>query len=388
MSLPRRTRIINSSRVIRQLWIEEKLSRAELAKRLALNKSSMSSIVNNLIEQQVLLECEEMQVGPKGGRKATGLQLNKDHFFVLGIEIRSDSYTALAVDLEGSILFSETVPKGFTASSFSADITALINDLVGKLLWLTRPLLGVGIGFSGIVESDNQIITRSVSLDFTQPFDFGKEVASQFDFPVILENDANCGAWGEVVFQRKRRLKNFLFVLIEFWKCYSDVDGSAQPTIGIGFGFEGKIYRGNHSMAGEFKSVFNRDAQDNHQIALKKQTDSNYQLADDLEALQAYIKELCSNIAFLVNTLDIGNVFIGGDIGKFRSFMPEILQRELSLNSLEGTGNACQIQFSSLGYQAVSFGAAALVLDKVLMNLEPLGDVSLTQHFPLFFVET
>jgi predicted NBD/HSP70 family sugar kinase len=141
-------------------------------------------------------------------------------------------------------------------------------------------------------------------------------------------------------------------------------------------------------MAGEFKSVFNRDAQDNHQIALKKQTDSNYQLADDLEALQAYIKELCSNIAFLVNTLDIGNVFIGGDIGKFRSFMPEILQRELSLNSLEGTGNACQIQFSSLGYQAVSFGAAALVLDKVLMNLEPLGDVSLTQHFPLFFVET
>lgn len=386
MSLPRRTRIINSSRVIRQLWIEEELSRAELAKRLGLNKSSMSSIVNDLIEQQVLLECDEQQVGPKGGRKATGLQLNKDYFFVLGIEIRSDSYTALAVDLEGSILFSETLPKGFIARSFCEDVTVLIDGLIARLKWLERPLLGVGIGFSGIIESDTQTITRSVSLDFTRPFDFAKQVASRFTFPVILENDANCGAWGEVVFQRKRRLKNFLFVLIEFWKCYSDIDGSAQPTVGIGFGFEGKIYRGNHSMAGEFKSVFNHEVQDTHQIALKKGTGPKYQIADDLEALQDYIEEVCGNIAFLVNTLDIGNVFIGGDIEKFRSFMPDMLRKALIQNSLDGDDNDCQIQFSSLGYQAVSFGAAALVLDKVLMNLEPLEDEALFPHFPVFFV--
>ncbi|MFA7128351.1 MAG: helix-turn-helix domain-containing protein, partial [Sphaerochaeta sp.] len=122
MSNPRRTRLINSSRVIRQLWIEEQLSRAELAKRLELNKSSMSNIVNELMQQGIVKEQDVFDPGPKGGRKAIGLTLNKEYFHILGIEIRSDSYTALSVDLEGNVLFSETVPIGFTASTFSDSI--------------------------------------------------------------------------------------------------------------------------------------------------------------------------------------------------------------------------------------------------------------------------
>ena len=68
MSMPRRTRIITSSRVIRQLWIDEDLSRAELAKLLDLNKSSMSNIVQDLIEQKIVIETDEKEPGPKAGR--------------------------------------------------------------------------------------------------------------------------------------------------------------------------------------------------------------------------------------------------------------------------------------------------------------------------------
>lgn len=382
MSMPRRTRIITSSRVIRQLWIDEDLSRADLAKHLDLNKSSMSNIVQDLIDQKIVIETEEKEAGPKGGRKATGLKLNKDHFYALGIELRSDSHTVLAVDLEGSVLFSETVPLGFTASSFTEDVCNLIHQTVQALAWLNRPLVGVGIGFSGVVDSDNQSIIRSVSLGFNTPFDFAKQVSSNFPFPVILENDANAGAWGEVVFQRKRKLRNFLFVLIEFWKYYSDVDGTPQPTIGIGLGFDGKIYRGSHFKAGEFKSVFNQDPSNSHQVVIEK----GIRITEKQEHLQSFIQEVSRNIAFLVNTLDIGNVFIGGDIEAFRAFMPEMLKTALRENSLEGDDSTCQIQFSSLGYHAVPFGAAALVLDRVFMNLEPLDDSSDGGAYPLFYL--
>jgi predicted NBD/HSP70 family sugar kinase len=382
--MPRRTRIITSSRVIRQLWIDEDLSRADLAKLLDLNKSSMSHIVQDLIELKIVIETEEKEPGPKGGRKATGLKLNKDHFYALGIELRSDSYTVLAVDLEGSVLFSDTVALGFTASTFTEDVCNLIKQTVQALAWLDRPLIGVGIGFSGVVDSDNQIIIRSVSLGFDQSFDFAKHVSSQFPFPVILENDANAGAWGEVVFQRKRKLKNFLFVLIEFWKYYSDIDGTPQPTIGIGLGFDGKIYRGSHFKAGEFKSVFNQDASNSHQVVIE----SGIRITEKEELLKSFIQEVSRNIAFLVNTLDIGNVFIGGDIETFRSFMPGMLKTALGKNSLEGDENACQIQFSSLGYHAVSYGAAALVLDKVFMNLESLEDSSDNGAYPLFYLNS
>ncbi|MDD3902370.1 MAG: ROK family transcriptional regulator [Sphaerochaeta sp.] len=384
MSNPRRTRLINSSRVIRQLWIEEQLSRAELAKRLELNKSSMSNIVNELMQQGIVKEQDVFDPGPKGGRKAIGLTLNKEYFHILGIEIRSDSYTALSVDLEGNVLFSETVPIGFTASTFSDSICTLIHDLCKKLARLERPLLGVGIGMSGVIDTEKQIILRSVSLDFHQSFDFGKEVASTFPFPVILENDANCGAWGEVVFQRKRKMQNFLFVLIEFWKGYDAKTGFPQPTVGIGFGFDGKIYRGSHSRSGEFKSVFNRNDQSKQQVLL----DRTIHVTEDQDALRKYIQEICENLAFLINTLDIGNVFIGGDVDTLRSFMPDMLRSSLKLNSLEQSEGDCQIEFSSLGYHAVSFGGAALVLDRVLMSLEPLVEQTSESAYPLFYLNT
>lgn len=169
------------------------------------------------------------------------------------------------------MLFSQTKPKGFTAKTLKTEVCDLIESLCKDLEEMHRHLLGIGIGFSGVIDAENQIIYRSVSLDFQEPFDFQKEIASHFfSFPVILENDANCGAWGEVVFQRKqKKLKNFLFVLIEFWKRYEVQAASAQPTIGLGFGFDGKkIYRGSSSQAGEFKSVCNRDSTSLQQVQI------------------------------------------------------------------------------------------------------------------------
>ena len=107
--------------------------------------------------------------------------------------------------------------------------------------------------FSGIVDAERQMIIRSVSFDFKHPFDFYGEIACAYSVPVFLENDANCGAWGEVIFQRKRNLRNFLFVLIEFWKAYDTQTGLSKPTVGLGFGFDGKIYRGSNNRAGEFR---------------------------------------------------------------------------------------------------------------------------------------
>jgi len=89
-----------------------------------------------------------------------------------------------------------------------------------------------------------------------------------------------------------------------------------------------------------------------------------------------------------VNTLDIGNIFIGGDVETFESFMPDMLKTALRENSLEGRDSSCQIQFSSLGYHAVSYGAAALVLDRVFMNLESLDDSSDNGAYPLFYLNS
>ncbi|ADK81244.1 ROK family transcriptional regulator [Sediminispirochaeta smaragdinae] len=387
MGQPKRTRIINSSRVIREMWIHGGLSRAALAQRLGLTKSSISSIIDELIKKEVISEGPEMDPGPKGGRKATKLFLNSDWLYVVGMEIRCDSVLLLAIDIEGRVLFSRTVKQQFSAESFSSDILALIKSLKQEETRLNRTLLGIGLGFSGIIDAGKQIIEHSVFLDFHAPFDFNREVASHCDIPIIIENDANCGAWGEVVFRRKHQVKNFLFLLIEFWKYCSSEEELPRPTIGLGFGFNGKIYHGTYSSAGEFKSLLNDDPNSSAQIRWKHDSDV-LPLAKDRAALQEYIRELCRNVAFLVNTLDIGNLFIGGDIEEFKSFISTMLNEELRANTLTTAPPRCEIQFSALGHQAVAFGAAGLILDRVFMNLEALDEPSSRPKIqPLYFME-
>ena len=385
MPIPRRTRIINSSRVIRELWVKGPMSRASLAKSLDMNKSSMTQIVEELMRYQVLQEGSILDAGPKGGRKATELRLNNEWFYILGIELRSDSYTAVAIDIEGNILYSDTVQQGFSSENFVEDFDKLVDHLVVETAFLERPLLGIGIGFSGIVDTEKQIIMKSVSLEFSEPFDFGKSIKNKYDFPVLLENDANCGAWGEVVQHRRKQLKNFLFILVEFWKHYHDDQGRPRPTIGMGMGFNGKIYHGSQWSSGEFRSMFNTDSASHEQIALPSPA-STWDITEDKEALKSYVKELCSHAAFLTNVLDIGTIFIGGDTGQFKSFIVELLYQEIKANSLNNKESHCDIHLSSLGYLAVSFGAAALVLDKVFMNLEPLDHFEKSRLKPLFFM--
>jgi predicted transcriptional regulator len=71
MTHPRRTRLINSSRVIYRLWLEDQLSRADLASRLGLNKSSISNIVNGLLEREIVRK-HDAGFQSKGGRRAIG----------------------------------------------------------------------------------------------------------------------------------------------------------------------------------------------------------------------------------------------------------------------------------------------------------------------------
>ncbi len=60
------------------------------------------------------------------------------------------------------------------------------------------------------------LIRYSIPLRIEAPLDFRREVADRYDLPVFIENDANACAWGELVFHRSRRLRDFVFVLSEF----------------------------------------------------------------------------------------------------------------------------------------------------------------------------
>jgi len=372
MAAIKRSRIINTSRVMREIWINRQTSRVRIAKTLHLDKSTISNIVSNLLDIGVIVEMNEGDSGPQGGRKPVFLTLNKKYGCVLGIEMRPESYTAVVVGLEGEILYSKFELIQLSGENLIDTFLEITDRLIGEFVRTGIPILGIGVGLAGVVNPKEGIIRYSIPLLITEPFDFYEAVASKFLFPIFIENDANSCAWAELAFHREKDLKDFIFVLAEF----NDINRSDKlhEKTGVGFGIvmNGKVHYGHTFSAGEFRSVI-CTRENKGQFSLTD--DEVFTIEENPKVLLKFINELSLHIALFVNTFNMSHVFLGGDIENYTEQVEPLLQKTIQENWSYPDKVKCKIIFSSLKDKAVAYGAAGMVLDKLFADLEIMEGV-------------
>jgi len=330
----------------------------------------VTNIIGGMLEKKLVLETTEGPSTPQGGRKPVRLEINKNYGYILGFEIRPQSYTVVAVDILGDILFSRTESINISYQNFRDLFFKLQKDLENELSWIERPLIGIGIGVSGIIDAPNRIIRASIPLDFTESFDFYKEIACHSKVPIYIDNDANACAWGELTFHRTQNLKNFMFCLVEF----RDVAKSKAPeqtAIGMGIALNGNVYYGRNCSAGEFRSIYCSDLKMKGQLSLDYYRD--YPIVEEPEILDKFIKELSQHLALFVNTFNLSQVFLGGDLGpymteRFRTVLNDEIRKNWPYDELAD----CEVRFSTLGDKSVAYGAAGLVMNRIFIDLEVL----------------
>jgi predicted NBD/HSP70 family sugar kinase len=368
----KRVKAINTSRVMREIWMQRSISRVDISKRTGLNKSTITHIVNELMEKGLVRRDSIGEASPQGGRRPIYLTLNEKFGCILGIELRPESYSAVAVDLVGDITFSKSERMKIAGS----DIADSYRDIIERLeIDCTRsgaPLLGVGVGLAGVVNPYKRTIKYSIPLKLDEQYDFFTRISEKYPIPVFPENDANCCALGELAFHREYGLKNFLFVLVEI-RDVADMQSIYEKTaVGMGIVIEGKLYHGTNYSAGEFRSVF-RSSDNRGQVSL---SDHEARVVDtDTAVTRKFIRELSKNIALLVNTFNLEIVFLGGDIEKYQSEVKEILTEEIRSNWSYPDPVDCEIKFSTLRERAVAYGAAGMVLDRLFTGIEPVEGV-------------
>jgi predicted NBD/HSP70 family sugar kinase len=352
-----------AARIVRTIWQNPRISRVGIAERLGLDKSTVTNQVSRLIEIGMIEEIDEGEAGTRGGRRPIHLAMNRSFGRVIGIEIQVESYVAVVVDLAGEIL-AETrgsVPEGW--SSCAETMLKVIHECTAKLCPGEERLLGVGVGTGGLVDLKKGRIRYSVPLDIETPVDFSAAVASKLSVPCLIENDANCCAWGELAFNRNEALRDFLFALIEFRRDPRSRGKSGGLGVGFGIVLGGKVYSGAHGDAGEFRSAF-CDGPGEIQLSLSKAMLSR--LDSDREVLVAAADELARNAAMLVNTMDFERVYVGGDIEALDVDFPALLHRRLEENWMYPFPKSVDIRYSSLGGRAVAYGAAGMILNRLI----------------------
>jgi predicted NBD/HSP70 family sugar kinase len=369
MAKLKRTRNINTSQVIRQIWTHGEISRVQIAKNLELDKSTISSIVSDLLEIGIISETTVGEAGPQGGRKPVHLRINASYGSVLGIEMRPEGYAGVAVDLEGKVIGTWTGATPVTGDTlrqvFLTAAQRMRAEMAGR-----APLLGVGVGLSGVVNPHKGVIRYSIPLRVEKPWDFHANVSEAYDLPIFIENDANACAWGELAFHRSRKLRDFLFVLVEFREIREPQRIHERTSVGMGLVVGSRVHYGHDYSAGEFRSIL-RTESSLGQFSLSP--DEAARVEEDPVVLDRFLRELSRNIALLVNTFNMGDVFLGGHIERYREQVAGILAEEIQRNWPYPDAVRCAVHFSSLGDRAVAYGAAGMLLDRLLRSDTWLG---------------
>ena len=151
----RAVRISNLSLVARRIAESGSLSRAQLAKLTGLNKTTVSSLVAELIERGLVSE-SGLADGRRVGRPAQILELDDSRIAALGLEINVDYLAVCVCDLRGALRFRRVLGHDNRQSSPERVFEALA-ELVGAALAECDSLgltpIGAGVSLPGTVEA-------------------------------------------------------------------------------------------------------------------------------------------------------------------------------------------------------------------------------------------
>ena len=186
-------REMNEKLVLRKIIQEETISRADLAKELNLNKTSVSAIVADLIDKNLIVETGSGE--SSGGRKPILVMFNRFAGYSLALDIGPNYISTLLTHLDGSFV-ADTYVK--IAISTCDELLSVIEESIEKHLLQTKKttygITGIAIGLHGIVKNEELIFSPFYSFNSQE---IKAKIEAKYQIPVFFENEANLAALGE-----------------------------------------------------------------------------------------------------------------------------------------------------------------------------------------------
>jgi predicted NBD/HSP70 family sugar kinase len=240
---------MNQQLVLRLIQSRGPVARRDIARMSGLSPASVTGITGELIELGLVQEAGEVERKERAGRRAIQLRLNPKAGYVVGVSMAMHKFTCVLTDLDANILYSnvhDLIRNDASESPYSPDkiiqsMIQAIERLLNQTQINTEYLMGIGIGINGIV---NYKTGESLFAPHYRWFNIplAAPIASHFNIPVHLENDARTLTIAEQLFGAGRDVDNFVAIAIGY-------------GIGAGIVANSQIYRGAYGGAGEFGHV-------------------------------------------------------------------------------------------------------------------------------------
>ncbi|OQB56650.1 MAG: Glucokinase [Candidatus Aminicenantes bacterium ADurb.Bin147] len=356
-----------------------------------LTRATVSGAVADLENDGMIAE---VGVGPsKSGKPPILLKFVDEARCLIGLDLAENEFRGAIVNLRGEIKHRLNWPiNGGDVSGTLASIDALI-DRLRRLS--TSPLLGIGIGAPGLIDSQHGVVRYAAKLDWRE-IRLGEMLARKHGLPVHIANDCQAAALAEFTFGNGNGHEPNLIVI------------KASQGIGAGIVLNRQLFCGDRFGAGELGHLVINEGGDpcrcGHRGCLETVVGSESILraargiaagdpgsllhrfagaperididavARALEAGDGTLRSMVAEagrilgiaLANLVGILNVHRLILAGSLTRLGPALLDPVRREIGRRSLSALADETVVAVSGLGEDIVILGAAALLLNNEL----------------------
>jgi glucokinase-like ROK family protein len=401
-SLPNQFSISTSEKVLVDLLRKYgEISKSDLVTVTDFSRTKITSCIDSLLDKNIVMTNNGTEY--TGGRRSKKFSLNGNFGLVAGVDIGATSIDLGVADFSGKVMVRYSEPASVTEGPIRilARVCSLLEKLSQEHGSESSKIYGIGIGVPGPVDFSIGTLVSPPIMPGWDRYPINQTVQQWFPSAnVVVDNDVNVMALGEIYQGAARGIENLIFVKI-------------GTGIGAGIICEGKIYRGASGCAGDIghigvdkngplchcgnrgcletvaagPAIANRaliSAQSGKSPTLLKYYEKNGDTlrAEDvgnasregdtlaIEVIRESGQFIGDVLAGLVNFYNPGMIVIGGGVSNIGDLLLSSIRQTVLRRSLPLATRDLLIVFSEIGSDAGVIGAINLAMDNIF-SLSP-----------------
>ncbi|MDD7384898.1 MAG: ROK family transcriptional regulator [Actinomycetaceae bacterium] len=352
------------------------LSRADLATSSGLSRSTVSRLVDTLIEHGILKEQASTRTND-AGRPSVPLVPSPHTHVAIGSEITDSAIRVRVIDLGGHILaeYYREIHHTDNANDVLSTLDETLEKAEQQILTSQMNLVGIACGIPGLISPDDTTVYSAPSLGWhnVDISELLKPSTHGTPYPIEIDNSINLSAFNEIVASQRagHPAQDFLFL-------------SGSTGIGGAIVRHGEIEAGTHGWAGEFghipahqsdalcscgqrgclETVAGRkalmtaggfgpdDSIANLYAALSRK---DPKITKTITQIGAVFGDVLSGV---MNLLDLPEIRLGGILGQLYPYIQQPIMEQVNRRVLYGTWAPIILSASRYGEESAADGGA------------------------------
>ncbi|MCH2207496.1 MAG: ROK family transcriptional regulator [Lentisphaerales bacterium] len=365
-----RKRAENRYAILRTLQSVQPMKRTEVADYCGIRKSSVTSLVEELMEKRwIRLEDESRPRSP--------LVINENFWRIVSIQLDPGKITTSLINLQGKIQ-STNILKDKSLSTKDGYLKAIIK-CASKEIKNKKNIFGLALSIPGMIEPETGICINSINLPEFENIPLLELLQEKFNCPIVVENDVRASLYSSLFLEaRNTAIESAIYIdvtsgvgstLMVNGKPFSGAHGTAGEIGHLVAGNSGRICRcGQRDCLETYSSIPAICNDINEKLGLD--LNSSLDIIDNIEKhpqIQEILDEACEHLAIplssMISFTDPEVIILGNQSRAFYKLLIPALKKAISKRQNGPSTRELSIE---IGPEHSSIrGAAALLMDNV-----------------------